>query len=147
MAEEQIRNLIARYLANQIDKAAFSQSFAGLYFRVRNNREESLAARRLCSEIVLPFAELSRGHRTEQSFREELAKAVRPFVQQLPRAAYGTVGPMGTIVASSSPISSVIAFRIAGLDANAVPVASEPSKKTASAIVQRAEMEREFAVA
>ena len=80
MPEAQIRNLIARYLANQIDRSAFSQAFAKLYFQVRNNRNASLTARRLCDGIVLPFAELSRGDRTEQSFREELARIVPPFV-------------------------------------------------------------------
>jgi hypothetical protein len=79
MQEEQIRNLVARYLDNQIDRAVFSQQFAGLYFQVRNNRNPSPGARRLCNAIVLPLAELSRGHRSEHSFREELANATRPF--------------------------------------------------------------------
>jgi hypothetical protein len=80
MEEEQIRNLIARYLENQIDRPGFSQAFAGLYFRVRNNRDASLQARRLCDAVVLPFSELSLGHRTEQSFRAELKNATRLLV-------------------------------------------------------------------
>lgn len=79
MLEDQILDLIARYLAAQIDRSAFSQAFAGLYFRVRNSRDASLAARRLCDAIVLPFAELSQGHRVEQAFRAALENIVRPF--------------------------------------------------------------------
>ena len=79
MLEDQILDLIARYLAAQIDRSAFSQAFAGLYFRVRNSRDASLAARRLCDAIALPFAELSQGHRSEQSFRAALENIVRPF--------------------------------------------------------------------
>jgi hypothetical protein len=90
MQEEKIRELIGHYLANQIDRAAFSQSFAGLYFQVRNNRDASSEARRFCNAVVLPFAELSRGDRTEQSFREELAKTVRPFAVIL---SYRTAQP------------------------------------------------------
>jgi hypothetical protein len=81
--EEQIRDLIARYLASQIDRSGFSQEFAGLYFQVRNDRNASLKARQLCDVVVLPFAELSRGHRTEQSFRAELENAIRPFASRI----------------------------------------------------------------
>jgi hypothetical protein len=79
MLEDQILDLISHYLAGQIDRSAFSQAFAGLYFRVRNSRDASPAARRLCDGVVLPFAELSQGHRSEQSFRALLENIVRPF--------------------------------------------------------------------
>lgn len=78
--EDQIRGLIRRYLANQIDRAAFSQAFASFYFRVRNNRESSSESKQLRSRIVLPFAELSRGDRTEDSFRADLRAATGHFV-------------------------------------------------------------------
>lgn len=83
MLEEQIRDLVGRYLAHRIDRSDFAQEFAALYFQVRNERDASLAARRLCNSIVLPFGELSRGHRSESSFREELTKIAHPFVARI----------------------------------------------------------------
>jgi hypothetical protein len=93
--EEQIRNLIARYLANQIDRSGFSQEFAGLYFQVRNDRNASLKARQLCDVIVLPFAELSRGHRNEQSFRAQLENAIRPLASRIEARAGSAVVVLG----------------------------------------------------
>lgn len=77
--DENIRNLVGRYLRKEIRLQDFQQHFAGLYFQVRKNRRSNWAASKLCDAIVLPLAELSRGHRSEISFREELANAVRPF--------------------------------------------------------------------
>jgi len=79
MLEEQIRELIRRYLAHEIDRSAFAQHFGGLYFEVRRNPNTCIEARRLCNSIVLPFAELSRGHRSEESFRQVLLNVSRPF--------------------------------------------------------------------
>jgi len=81
---EEIRSLIERYLAQDIDRSSFAQEFADLYFRVR--RSASAAgrdAKMLCDSIVGPFAELSGGHRTEQSFRVELTRIARPLVSRI----------------------------------------------------------------
>ena len=78
MRELQLRDLVARYLAHELAHDHFAEQFTLLYFEVRNDRDESDEARKLCNTIVLPFAELSRGHRSEQSFREELANAFIP---------------------------------------------------------------------
>ena len=80
MLKEQILALAWRYLERGIDRSAFSEQFARLYVEVRNNRSARLDARNLCSAIILPFAELSRGDRNEASFRQGLENAIRPFV-------------------------------------------------------------------
>jgi hypothetical protein len=83
MLDEQIRALVRRYLDRGIDRSAFSEQFAALYLQVRNSRASSLEARSLCNSLILPFAELSRGHRSEDSFRKELSKLVHPFAVKL----------------------------------------------------------------
>jgi hypothetical protein len=83
MLEKQIHDLIERYLAHKVDRSGFAQEFAGLYFQARNDRNVSRNARQLCDSIVLPFAEVSRGHRSESSFREELTRIARPFVPRI----------------------------------------------------------------
>jgi hypothetical protein len=82
MLEKQIENLIERYLAQKVDRSGFAEEFAGLYFQARNDRNVSREARRFCDSIVLPFAEVSRGHRSESSFREELTRIARPFAHR-----------------------------------------------------------------
>jgi hypothetical protein len=79
MLEQQIRELVRRYLAREIDPSAFAEYFAPLYFLVRRNPKTDTAACQLCNAIVLPLAEFSRGHRSESSLREELENAVRHF--------------------------------------------------------------------
>jgi hypothetical protein len=81
MPKEQILALVRRYLERGIDRSVFSEQFASLYFQVRNSRNAPLDERSLCSSLMLPFAELSRGHRTEASFRKELENAIRPFAK------------------------------------------------------------------
>ncbi len=76
---EKIKNLVNRYLRGEIQLRDFQQQFAGFYFQVRKNRNSDRTASKLCDEIVGPLAELSRGHRSEVSFREELAHGGRPF--------------------------------------------------------------------
>jgi len=79
MLKEQILALVRRYLEEGINRSAFSEQFASLYFQVRNSRIASPDVQRLSSSLMLPFAELSQGHRTEASFRQELENAIRPF--------------------------------------------------------------------
>lgn len=79
MLEKRIRDLIDGYLAREVDQAGFAQEFAGIYFQARNDKIVSLEVRQICASIVLPFAEFSRGHRSEASFREVLTQIARPF--------------------------------------------------------------------
>ncbi len=79
MLEVQLRSLIERYLAHEIDRSDFAQQFADLYFQIRRRRVVSPEAKRLCDCVIGPFAELSRGHRAEESFREELTGSARPL--------------------------------------------------------------------
>jgi hypothetical protein len=79
MLEKQILDLVERYLAQRVDRAGFAQEFANLYFQARNDRNVSRDARQLCDQLVVPFAEVSRGHRNESSFREELTRIAHPF--------------------------------------------------------------------
>jgi hypothetical protein len=87
--DEQILNLVEEYLQRNIQLHDFQQRFAGIYFQVRRNRRSSAGAV-LCNEIVLPLAELSRGHRSEDSFRERLAGAIRPYA--MPRISVQAIG-------------------------------------------------------
>ncbi len=81
MLEKQIDDLIERYLSHKVDRSGFAKEFASLYFEARNGSNVSRNARQLCDSIVLPFAEVSRGHRSESSFREELTRIARPFAR------------------------------------------------------------------
>ena len=80
---DEIYRLIEQYIAGEIDVAEFSQRFAGLYAGTRQNRNVSRAAAQLCGAVIGPFAEYSRGHRSEASLKGELANAVRPFAERL----------------------------------------------------------------
>jgi hypothetical protein len=71
---EQIRDLISRYLDREIRIDDFQVRFAGLYFQVRSSGKRDGAE--LCNQIVLPLAEFSRGHRSEKSLQDELAASV-----------------------------------------------------------------------
>jgi hypothetical protein len=80
MLDKQVLQLIEQYVAGEIPFVDFSQRFAGLYFAVRQGRNVPRQASQLCSLAIGPLAELSRGHRTEESLREALRGIVRPFV-------------------------------------------------------------------
>jgi len=93
MLEKQIDDLIERYLSHRVDRSGFAQEFASLYFQARNDRNVSRNARQLCDSIVLPFAEVSRGHRSESSFRDELIRIARPFVPRIVCIVYSPADP------------------------------------------------------
>jgi hypothetical protein len=76
--DEKIRNLALRYVRAEIHLGDFQRDFALLYAQARRSRQTP----RLLDEVVLPLAELSRGHRSEGSFRAELANFMRPFGNQ-----------------------------------------------------------------
>ena len=67
-----IEDLVIRYRDGRIGLGEFQQEFADLYFQARKNRNSNLSDAALCNQIVGPLAELSRGHRSEESFRMEL---------------------------------------------------------------------------
>jgi hypothetical protein len=75
MLTQQIRELIESYVAGTVRASDFAERFASLYFAVRQQSEDASAAA-LCSALVGPIAEYSRGHRTEASLRELLEKAL-----------------------------------------------------------------------
>jgi hypothetical protein len=77
--DKELRNLVSRYLERELPLEGFQQEFAALYFRVRNNHHAPIAASELCNAIIGPLAEMSRGHRSEDSLRTEWANAIRPF--------------------------------------------------------------------
>ena len=77
---EKLQDLIARYLADRIDRSDFSRELAGLYFQARNNRNAPPEVRSLCNALIGPFGELSGGYRSEASFREVLARIASPFL-------------------------------------------------------------------
>jgi hypothetical protein len=109
MPQEQIRALVRRYLGREINRSAFAEQFAGLYLRVRNSRDASAEARSLCNSLVLPFAELSRGHRSEESFRQ----AIRPFAGQSRVYAYPVEMVVGEPIFTATSTSSAVEMELA----------------------------------
>ena len=79
MIDEEILKLSDRYLRGQIELREFQSQFAQQYVLSRIGHVVS----NLCDSIVLPLAELARGHRSEESFRAEVANAVRPFASSI----------------------------------------------------------------
>src|SRR5271165_5927465 len=82
MLEHQIEALVARFVDHNILAAEFSRQFASLYFSVRQDVASSRAANRLCSKIIGPLAEHSRGHRSEESLRDALRESIRALPDQ-----------------------------------------------------------------
>ena len=79
--DNKLLQVIREYANGTLHRAQFSGAFADLYFHVRRSGDR--ASRSLCSAVVGPFAEFSRGDRAEESFREVLADLVRPFAAQV----------------------------------------------------------------
>ncbi len=75
MLTGQLRELIESYVAGTVSISGFSERFASLYFAVRQQGGDGSAAG-LCSAVVGPLAEYSRGDRAEASLRMELEKAL-----------------------------------------------------------------------
>jgi hypothetical protein len=78
---EALDALVIRYVSDRMAVDDFRKAFAACYFRARQSNGSDAQANLLASRIVGPLAEFSRGHRSEASLREELAKTVRPFQQ------------------------------------------------------------------
>ena len=79
MLEIQIINLIERYYNRQVNRSEFAVGFADLYFEARQNSSASRSSKLLCSSVIGPFSEFSRGDRTEESFMAVLGDLVRTF--------------------------------------------------------------------
>jgi hypothetical protein len=75
---DQMRALAGECANREISIDDFRMSFADLYFHVRQMSRGDADANALASRIVGPLAEFSNGHRSEDSFRAELAAAIRP---------------------------------------------------------------------
>jgi hypothetical protein len=73
----EILNLFVGYLAKDVSLDEFQERIALVHWNVENAAPEMS---KLVYKAVGKLAELSRGHRTEQSLRQELAAAIRPFV-------------------------------------------------------------------
>ena len=78
MRKEEFEQAIRRYLSNEMSLDDFRQWFGGAYVQVRQDPSASREAALCCSEIVGPLAEFSRGHRSVDSLREMLARAIGP---------------------------------------------------------------------
>src|SRR5437588_6198607 len=83
MSELEILADVQSFASGKLPLDVFRQRFAQAYFSVRNDPRASQSAAQLCSRVVGPLAEFSRGHRSEEALRLELANAVRPFERPL----------------------------------------------------------------
>ena len=75
-ANSAILSLFFGYLEKKIPIADFQERIAVAHWNVEREAPEMS---QLVYMAVGKLSEFSRGHRTEQSLRQELAKAVRPF--------------------------------------------------------------------
>jgi len=79
MTDQEILDLISRYVERRLSLVDFQSEFAAKYLQIRQSRDRAGRASELCDLAIGPLAELSRGHRSESSLRHELENAVRPF--------------------------------------------------------------------
>jgi len=77
MREGDIRNLLLSFLGGQVPAQDFCKRFGEIYWSVRNSPVEPAAAE-LCSQMVGPLMEYSKGHRDEADLR----RALVPLLQQ-----------------------------------------------------------------
>jgi hypothetical protein len=75
--DSKLLDIIRGYADGTLDRLQFAESFADMYFHVRRFGDKE--SRALCSAAIGPFAELSRGDRSEESLRGFLKDAIRPF--------------------------------------------------------------------
>jgi hypothetical protein len=75
---------VRSYLDDEIDVDRFRESFAGAYFYVRNLSPRDKEASSLVDRVMPSVAEFSGGYRSEQSLRDELGSAIRPFEDSRP---------------------------------------------------------------
>jgi hypothetical protein len=75
-----IRNVVEGYIDGEIDVDSFRQHFVGAYVHARNSAPQDRVANGLASKLMLPYAEFSAGHRSEDSLRRRLDEIMRPFV-------------------------------------------------------------------
>jgi hypothetical protein len=72
MRKEDIHQAIRQCLSGDTPLDDFRQWFAAAYVEVRQDPTSSREVSQMCSQILGPLAEFSRGHRSEDSLREAL---------------------------------------------------------------------------
>ena len=75
---EGLQSLALNFANRQMSLEDFRQRFAWFYFQARQSRADE-RANALASKIMGPLSELARHHRSEDSFRQDLANAIRPL--------------------------------------------------------------------
>ena len=70
--DEKVQRLISQYLKFELPLEGFQGKFYEIYIESRQRRIPCP----LCASVVGPLAEMSRGHLSEGSFREELRRAI-----------------------------------------------------------------------
>lgn len=76
----EIKNIFVQFLANNLSLDDFRGQVALLHWSIERIAPDMS---RLVYSAVGKLSELSLGHRTEDSLRMELAKAIRPFVEEI----------------------------------------------------------------
>ena len=81
IAESEIRDWLARYLAREIPLEEFEDWFVRQSWNMQEGSPE--AAQRLASAIELRLAEHSSGHLTEEDLQRELRSFVTSYVKSV----------------------------------------------------------------
>ena len=81
IAESEIRDWLARYLAGEIPLEDFEDWFVRRSWNMQEGSPE--AAQKLASAIELRLAEHSSGHLTEEKLRGELRSSVTSYVKSV----------------------------------------------------------------
>jgi hypothetical protein len=89
--KQEILDVILRFVEHDLPLREFQERFGALYFRARSGRNRSREVNAICNEVIVLIAEHSRGHRSEDSLRQELANAMRPFAPQWEMPSPGRV--------------------------------------------------------
>ena len=146
MLDNQLDQLLSQFVGRQIGASDFLRDFAGLYFAVRQSQQRKQRASQLCNQIIGPLAEYSRGDRSEESLREEVATAARSFANPernivvmyiQPEVAEPNRVAMASyeIVLASAPATRAKWSEVRG-QAMAKPLFRKPSNKNCSTIEQ-----------
>jgi hypothetical protein len=109
---EALDALVIRYVFDKISVDDFRKAFAAYYFRARQSERNDAQANALANRIVGPLAEFSRGHRSEASLREELAKTVHPFQQRSKKAVQFRVRRIFAIQDKTAAESNPVPVRL-----------------------------------
>ncbi|MGI8989791.1 MAG: hypothetical protein ACR2I2_09430 [Bryobacteraceae bacterium] len=89
-AKSRILKTFSDYLCNVIDLAVFQERISLAHWNIE---KVAPSIAKLVYLAVGKLAEFSRGHRTEESVRQELANAARPFVERAEAQPFGMSKP------------------------------------------------------